>query len=57
MAVTMAVTMAVCGSQDSLDVALKIFELNVIGFVLLVIVAVLLIGLAEGVAGKNKSHA
>lgn len=32
-----------------------IFELNIIGFVLAVIAAVLLIGVAEGVAGKNKS--
>ena len=31
-----------------------ILELNVIGFVLAVIAAVLLIGVAEGVAGKNK---
>ena len=42
--------------KDSLEVARGIFELNVIGFVLLVIAAVLLIGVAEGVAGKNKSH-
>ena len=34
-----------------------IFELNILGFVLAVIAAVLLIGVAEGVAGKNKSHA
>ena len=32
-----------------------IWELNVIGFVLAVIAAVLLIGVAEGVAGKDKS--
>jgi len=32
-----------------------IFELNVIGFVLAVVAAVLLIGVAEGAAGK-KSH-
>lgn len=32
-----------------------IFELNVIGFVLAVIAAVLLIGVAEGVAGKKKT--
>ncbi len=31
-----------------------IFELNVLGFVLAVVAAVLLIGVAEGVAGKNK---
>lgn len=30
------------------------FELNVLGFVLAVIAAVLLIGVAEGVAGKNR---
>ena len=34
-----------------------IWELNVIGFVLAVIAAVLLIGVAESVAGKNKTHA
>ena len=34
-----------------------IWELNVIGFVLAVIAAVLLIGVAETVAGKNKTHA
>ena len=33
-----------------------IFELNVIGFVLAVIAAVLLIGVAEGVAGRNGSR-
>jgi len=33
-----------------------IFELNVLGFVVAVIAAVLLIGVAEGMAGK-KSHA
>jgi uncharacterized membrane protein YeaQ/YmgE (transglycosylase-associated protein family) len=32
-----------------------IWELNVIGFVLAVIAAVLLIGVAESVAGKNKT--
>jgi uncharacterized membrane protein YeaQ/YmgE (transglycosylase-associated protein family) len=32
-----------------------IWELNVIGFVLAVIAAVLLIGVAESVAGRNKS--
>lgn len=32
-----------------------IFELNVIGFVLAVIAAVLLIGVAEGVAGRDKT--
>jgi uncharacterized membrane protein YeaQ/YmgE (transglycosylase-associated protein family) len=31
-----------------------IFELNVLGFVLAVVAAVLLIGVAEGVAGKDK---
>jgi uncharacterized membrane protein YeaQ/YmgE (transglycosylase-associated protein family) len=34
-----------------------IFELNVIGFVLAVVAAVLLIGVAEGVAGKNRTPA
>jgi len=34
-----------------------IFELNVIGFVLAVVAAVLLIGVAEGGVGKNKSTA
>ena len=34
-----------------------IWELNVIGFVLAVIAAVLLIGVAEGIAGKNKTRA
>ncbi|MDQ3485562.1 MAG: hypothetical protein M3445_09185 [Actinomycetota bacterium] len=33
-----------------------IFELNVLGFIVAVIAAVLLIGVAEGLAGK-KSHA
>lgn len=32
-----------------------IFELNIIGFILAVIAAVLLIGVAEGVAGKSKT--
>ena len=32
-----------------------IFELNVLGFVLAVVFAVLLIGVAESVAGKNKT--
>ena len=34
-----------------------IWELNIIGFVLAVIAAVLLIGVAESVAGRNKSAA
>jgi uncharacterized membrane protein YeaQ/YmgE (transglycosylase-associated protein family) len=34
----------------------SIWELNVIGFVLAVIAALLLIGVAEGVAGKNRSR-
>jgi len=34
----------------------SIWELNIIGFVLAVVAAVLLIGVAEGVAGKEKSH-
>ncbi|MFI7495621.1 GlsB/YeaQ/YmgE family stress response membrane protein [Kocuria sp. M4R2S49] len=32
-----------------------IFELNVLGFVVAVVAAVLLIGVAEGVAGRNKA--
>lgn len=32
-----------------------IWELNILGFVLAVIAAVLLIGVAEGLAGKNKN--
>ena len=35
----------------------SIWELNILGFVLAVVAAVLLIGVAEGVAGKNKAHA
>lgn len=35
----------------------SIWELNVIGFVLAVIAAVLLIGVVEGFMGKNKAHA
>ncbi|MCF6509702.1 GlsB/YeaQ/YmgE family stress response membrane protein [Blastococcus sp. MG754426] len=34
-----------------------IWELNVLGFVLAVVAAVLLIGVAEGIAGKNKRGA
>jgi len=34
----------------------SIWELNILGFILAVVAAVLLIGVAEGVAGK-KSHA
>jgi len=34
-----------------------IWELNVVGFVLAVIAAVLLIGVAEGIAGKSKRGA
>jgi uncharacterized membrane protein YeaQ/YmgE (transglycosylase-associated protein family) len=33
-----------------------IWELNVLGFVLAVIAAVLLIGVAEGLAGRRTSH-
>lgn len=33
-----------------------IWELNILGFVLAVIAAVLLIGVAEGFASKNKRH-
>ncbi len=32
-----------------------IFELNVLGFIVAVIAAVLLIGVAEGIAGRRKS--
>jgi uncharacterized membrane protein YeaQ/YmgE (transglycosylase-associated protein family) len=32
-----------------------IFELNVLGFIVAVVAAVLLIGVAEGVAGRNKA--
>ncbi len=32
-----------------------IFELNVLGFIVAVIAAVLLIGVAEGLAGRNKT--
>ena len=35
----------------------SIWELNVIGFVLAVVAAVLLIGVAESVAGKDRTHA
>jgi uncharacterized membrane protein YeaQ/YmgE (transglycosylase-associated protein family) len=35
----------------------SIWELNVLGFVLAVVAAVLLIGVAESVAGKDRSHA
>ncbi len=35
----------------------SIWELNVLGFVLAVVAAVLLIGVAESVAGKNRTHA
>ena len=34
-----------------------IFELNILGFIVAVIAAVLLIGVAEGMAGKKKSNA
>jgi uncharacterized membrane protein YeaQ/YmgE (transglycosylase-associated protein family) len=34
----------------------SIWELNVLGFVLAVIAAVLLIGVAEGMSGKNRSR-
>jgi uncharacterized membrane protein YeaQ/YmgE (transglycosylase-associated protein family) len=34
----------------------SIWELNIIGFVLAVVAAVLLVGVAEGVAGKDKAH-
>ncbi|MEX5297157.1 GlsB/YeaQ/YmgE family stress response membrane protein [Kocuria sp. CPCC 205292] len=32
-----------------------IFELNILGFIVAVVAAVLLIGVAEGVAGRNKA--
>lgn len=35
----------------------SIWELNILGFILAVVAAVLLIGVAEGIAGKNRSHA
>ena len=35
----------------------SIWELNIIGFVLAVVAAVLLIGVAEGVVGKNRANA
>ena len=35
----------------------SIWELNILGFVLAVVAAVLLIGVAEGVAGKNRVRA
>ena len=34
----------------------SVWELNIIGFVLAVVAAVLLVGVAEGVAGKDKAH-
>jgi uncharacterized membrane protein YeaQ/YmgE (transglycosylase-associated protein family) len=34
----------------------SIWELNILGFVLAVVAAVLLVGVAEGVAGKDKAH-
>ncbi|GAB2743010.1 GlsB/YeaQ/YmgE family stress response membrane protein [Nocardioides pakistanensis] len=33
-----------------------IFELNIIGGIVAIIAAVLLIGVAEGMSGKNKAH-
>jgi uncharacterized membrane protein YeaQ/YmgE (transglycosylase-associated protein family) len=35
----------------------SIWELNILGFVLAVVAAVLLIGTAEQIAGKNRAHA
>jgi uncharacterized membrane protein YeaQ/YmgE (transglycosylase-associated protein family) len=35
----------------------SIWELNILGFILAVVAAVLLIGVAEGVAGKNRASA
>lgn len=34
-----------------------IMELNILGAIVAIIAAVLLIGIAEGMSGKNKSHA
>ena len=35
----------------------SIWELNFLGFVLAVVAAVLLVGVAEGVSGRNRTHA
>jgi uncharacterized membrane protein YeaQ/YmgE (transglycosylase-associated protein family) len=35
----------------------SIWELNILGFVLAVVAAVLLIGVAEGLVGKSRTHA
>ncbi len=35
----------------------SIWELNILGFIAAVVAAVLLIGVAEGIAGKRTSHA
>ncbi len=35
----------------------SIWELNILGFVLAVVAAVLLIGVAEGMSGRNRTHA
>lgn len=45
------------GTIASLIGSGSIWELNVLGFVLAVVAAVLLIGVAEGVVGRKKSHA
>ncbi|WP_232820080.1 hypothetical protein [Nocardioides allogilvus] len=45
------------GLSPSCSAPTASWELNIIGFVLAVLAAVLLIGVAEGIAGKNKSHA
>ncbi|NYD43684.1 GlsB/YeaQ/YmgE family stress response membrane protein [Nocardioides panaciterrulae] len=34
----------------------SIWELNILGFVLAVVAAVLLIGTAEGMSGRNRTH-
>ena len=34
----------------------SIWELNILGFVLAVVAAVLLVGTAEGISGRNRSH-
>lgn len=43
------------GSVASLLGTGDIFELNVLGFIVAVIAAVLLIGVAEGISGRRKS--
>ena len=38
-----------------LNPATNIFELNVVGFIIAVVAAVLLIGIAEGASGRNRA--